>query len=102
MGGEGETGSEVLGFQFREILKDLFLGHSACEIFEYVFHRDTHATDAGLAAAHVRVKGDAVMKVHGEIVVGFWGFGEDSFVVRMTRRLKAALHSRRTEVRVPF
>ena len=65
MGGEGEASGEVLGFQFREVFEDLFLGHATGKVFEYVFHRDTHSPDAGLAAALVRANGDAIMKVHG-------------------------------------
>ena len=102
MGGEGEASGEILGFQFRKVFDDLFLGHATGKVFEYIFHRDTHSPDTGLAAALVRGNRDSFMKVHGENIEGFWGFCEDSFVVRMTRRLKAALHWRRTKVRVRF
>ena len=64
-GRRGEASGEVLGFQFREVFENLFLGHATGKVFENVFHRDTHSPDAGLAAAHVRVKGDAIMKIHG-------------------------------------
>jgi hypothetical protein len=42
----------------------LFLGHTTGEVFEYVFHCDTHSPDAGLAAAPVRRDRDSIMKVH--------------------------------------
>jgi len=86
MGGESEAGGEVLGFEFREVFEDLFLGHTTGEVFEYVFHRDTHSPDAGLAAALVRVNCDAIMKVHRRKVVGYWVFGEDSFVAQICSR----------------
>ena len=58
MGCVGEAGGEVFGFQFWEVFEDLFLGHSSGKIFEYVFHRDAHSPDAGLAAAHVGSNSD--------------------------------------------
>jgi len=79
MGGEGEAGGEVLGFQFREVFEDLFLGHTTGEVFEYVFHRDAHSPDAGLAAAPVRRDRDSIMKIHGGMITGFSMFGEYCF-----------------------
>ena len=64
MGGEGEAGGEVFGFQFREVFEDLLLGHTTGEVFEYVFHCNSHSPDAGLAAAPVRRDRDSIMEVH--------------------------------------
>jgi hypothetical protein len=79
MGGESEASGEVLGFQFREVFENLLLRHSSCEVFENIFHSDAHAADARLVAALVRGDRNAIMKVHGENLVGFRGGGEDSF-----------------------
>ena len=79
MSGESEASGEVLRFQFREVIENLFLRHSAGEIFEDIFHRDAHAPDARLSTALVRRYRNALIKVHGVNVVGYGGFGEDSF-----------------------
>jgi hypothetical protein len=80
MSGESETSGEVLGFQFGEVIENLFLRHSSGEVFEYIFHCDAHSPDARLSAALVWGNSDSIMKVHRGKIIGFECFGEDSFV----------------------
>jgi hypothetical protein len=54
--------------------------------FEYVFHRDAHSPDAGLAAAPIRGNRDSIMKVHEGTTTGFLVLGEYSFAFEVASR----------------
>jgi hypothetical protein len=63
--GVREAGPDVLGCQIREILQNLFLRHSGCEVVQHVIHGYPHPTNARPATAFPRLNGDNVPIIHG-------------------------------------
>ena len=59
-----ETGKYVFFGKVREIVKNLLLCHADSQIREHIVDGDSHAPDAGLSAALVRLNCDPVFVIH--------------------------------------
>src|SRR5690606_8454958 len=60
--GKGERGSNILGGQIRKIRQDLFIRHTAGQIFKDIGHGDPCPSYNGLAVAYARVNHDTSQK----------------------------------------
>jgi hypothetical protein len=65
VGGVGEAGEDVLLGEVGEVGEDFWLGHAGGKVGKYVLDGDSHASDAGFAAAFAGFKGDEVLIIHG-------------------------------------
>lgn len=70
VGRKGEAGFNVFASQFRKVLKNLILAHSAGEIFENVLNGDPHSANTWFAASFSGFYCDYLSVVHKGILTG--------------------------------
>jgi hypothetical protein len=62
LAGKGDGGFDVIRLQIWHLIKDLRVTETVAEQVEHVRHTDAHATNAGAAAALLRIDGDSRLK----------------------------------------
>ena len=64
MGRELQTRMDIIFGKFREVVQYFASTHSTCQIFQYIINGNAHGTNAGFAAALVRLDRDYLPVTH--------------------------------------